>query len=451
MTSRPSHYIQAALSVLFFIAVFCFYTFAYSGHMAMQEQFQLWLCTSDYLQEHLYAGGLIVYMGEWVAQFFYSPVIGATILAAILLGIQANTWRISRSKNHVLYPLSFIPSICTLAVMTDGNVLTSLPVGMLLWTSAIALICSIRGKGLQYACAIVIFILLGYISTPSQYSYYRQAEMPASVMLIPILSALFTDIALRFLPSSKKSPAITYAILTIVVAIAGWASIASGMETDEEHFLRYDQMARHERWDDIIDKARNEGVHDTYSAVYVNIALAIKGQLADNLSLAVAPHGVNSLLPEYRGEWHKALPVAEAFYYLGMVNTAQRYTFNAHEAIPNMNKSARCFKRLAETNIINGHYEVARKYLQLLSHTLFYRTWAEKALECLEHRNIDVHPMWHYLRTVQTDDDYLFSSKRGVQLASLIKANKDNYIASQYIVAYSSLVPTTDRPTSNKE
>ena len=66
-----------------------------------------------------------------------------------------------------------------------------------------------------------------------------------------------------------------------------------------------------------------------------------------------------------------------------MINTAQRFTFEAMESIPNFNKSSRCFKRLAETNLINGQYEVAAKYLRALRKTLFYKDWAEEAMTYL--------------------------------------------------------------------
>ena len=94
-------------------------------------------------------------------------------------------------------------------------------------------------------------------------------------------------------------------------------------------------------------------------------------------------NGTEGLLPEFQRDFTSPLPTSEAYYHLGMVNTAQRFTFEAMEAIPNFNKSGRCFKRLAETNLINGQYEVAAKYLRLLRKTIFYRDWAEDAMTYL--------------------------------------------------------------------
>ena len=57
--------------------------------------------------------------------------------------------------------------------------------------------------------------------------------------------------------------------------------------------------------------------------------------------------------------------------------------FEAMEAIPDYKKSGRAYMRLAETNLINGQYAVAAKYLRALQHTLFYKKWATNAMSYL--------------------------------------------------------------------
>ena len=56
-----------------------------------------------------------------------------------------------------------------------------------------------------------------------------------------------------------------------------------------------------------------------------------------------------------------------------MITVAQRTVFEAQEAILDFQKSGRCYQRLAQTYLILGNYEVARKYLIALQKTLFYR------------------------------------------------------------------------------
>ena len=51
-------------------------------------------------------------------------------------------------------------------------------------------------------------------------------------------------------------------------------------------------------------------------------------------------------------------------------------------------KSARCYKRLAETNIVNGDWSIARKYLKALQHARFYKKWASETLALLDSGDI---------------------------------------------------------------
>ena len=76
------------------------------------------------------------------------------------------------------------------------------------------------------------------------------------------------------------------------------------------------------------------------------------------------------------GSVSSAFMVSDMAYLLYWTNISQRAAFEAMEYIPNYNKSGRALKRLVETNIISGHYDVARKYISILENTTFYRRWA---------------------------------------------------------------------------
>ena len=73
---------------------------------------------------------------------------------------------------------------------------------------------------------------------------------------------------------------------------------------------------------------------------------------------------------------------SELYFLMGMVNMSQRAAFEAMEAVY-CNKSARALKRLAETALITGEDEVARKYISILDETLYYSKWAREARQYL--------------------------------------------------------------------
>lgn len=65
------------------------------------------------------------------------------------------------------------------------------------------------------------------------------------------------------------------------------------------------------------------------------------------------------------------------YYYLGYVSGAQREAFEYNEPSEGM-MVPEAVKILALTNIAQGNYSVAEKYINYLSHTLFYSDWAEQ-------------------------------------------------------------------------
>lgn len=132
---------------------------------------------------------------------------------------------------------------------------------------------------------------------------------------------------------------------------------------------------------------------DIAAAAYAALGhLPKTGALGDHLFEHIQG-GPSGLFPKFAKSALTPLPASEVFWQLGMVNACQYYTFEANEAIADFQKSVRCYKRLAQTNIVNYDYDVARKYLHALEHTLFYRGWARKTLAMLkDETSIDSDP-----------------------------------------------------------
>jgi hypothetical protein len=93
---------------------------------------------------------------------------------------------------------------------------------------------------------------------------------------------------------------------------------------------------------------------------------------------------------------------------------------------------------LAQTNLINGSYEVARKYLMALQKTLFYRDWANETLSLLgNEKSIAKHPEYGHLRQSAYKENFFFSDHVTPEmLESLYNCNTENRLAYQYLLAY---------------
>jgi hypothetical protein len=232
----------------------------------------------------------------------------------------------------------------------------------------------------------------------------------------------------------------------VLVAIVMGSLIWKNSNFKAEKVMQYDFMACHQQWNRILETINVEKPNNQIGVTVQNLALAMHGVLLEHMS-EYNQNGIAGLLPDVKEDATSPLPTAEAFYQLGMINVAQRTVFEAQEAILDFQKSGRCYKRLAQTNLINGQYEVARKYLLALQKTLFYRDWANETLPLLgNEKAIANHPEYGHLRQYAYDADFYFGDHVTPEmLESLYFHNTDNRLAYQYLLAYYLLTGDRER------
>ncbi len=499
------YFSKGVFSLVFVIAVFLFFAISYSSHLHYQEQFQLFLFDTWYWQERIsIPGGLADYIGEFITQFYYNNWLGAVFISLLLIIVQRLVWSISKSfrRTDSFYLLTFLPSIAMWAFLCDENAMLSLVIAVIIGlayvlllhcisTTYIRILCSIVLLPLLYWCIggafyiaviLIIFhewfiawkakkvsfvflftIILIAVSTACpllaqrwvQYplinlfagiNYYRfPAVFPYIEFVTFFLTAFIPPLFIILPVTLKKHNNIAIvAQLVFVIAIAYLLGSIT-INTDKEEALEYDYLARTQKWTEIIKKAQKKNPTSPFSVTCLNLALAKTNQLGDRM-FTFYQNGVEGLLPVFQRDFTSPLPTSEAYYHLGMINTAQRYTFEAMEAIPNFRKSARAYKRLAETNLINGQYEVAAKYLQALSKTTFYKKWAKDTQTYLYNEDkINNHPEWGKLRRLRYQEDFLFSpTEQDIMLGLLVQHNKENKMAFEYMLAHTLLNKNID-------
>ena len=150
-------------------------------------------------------------------------------------------------------------------------------------------------------------------------------------------------------------------------------------------------------------------------------------------------NGPDGLLPGFEGDYTNPVSTGEIFWHLGMVNTAQRYAFEAQEAIPDFQKSARFYKRLAETNLVNGDTAVAMKYLKTLEHATFYRAWARETKALVADGTLfEKRPELARVRDLRLQEhDFLFSEDEMDSMLGLLNVeHPENAMALDYLLAW---------------
>ena len=476
MRKSLSRYWKVGLTVLFGLAVFLFWQYRYPFVLAYQEQLQLFLFDDDYFCERMSEpGGLARYIAEFMVQFYNLVTIGAAVIALLFVLVQRLMWRLMSSKTDGSYLLSFLPVVLLWYAMGDESVMLTYVIALIMALSVALAWSRWFADGVlwkKFIVALVIIPMLYWLIGPMVLlvalmmmpwlvsvsavvyalglmllsahflpfpmmrvmlgiSYYRiPVTLPYMLMVIPVVAAFITwSSRMDWLRWKYMGP------LSVGVLVLGLLFVPRGYDARKYRLIEYDYLVRVGDWNAIIQKAERQMPDLPMSVSATNLALGMTNQLGDR-AFDFYQRGTGGLLPRFERNFATAQLTGEIYFHLGLVNTAQRFAFEAMEAIPNYNKSARVVKRLAETNLINGQYKVARKYLQMLEKTVFYRLWAQRTMAMLgDEKAINGHPLYGMLRQYRLQDDFLFSERELDKICGqLFIHNQQNMMAAQYLL-----------------
>lgn len=456
-----------------------------------------------FLERIVLPGGLADYISEFLVQFYYMPVLGGAIIALLLMGIQTAVWGLMKQygARHDFpgYLLSFLPSIALWCAMGDQNVLLSFVVALfgalvIGWIHnrfhnrlvkvvfelvSTALVYWFLGpvvflyaalmigdtlknakqkgnvfSGIGYSVCILVLTIAWILLTTQtlQYPLYRifaglnYYRYPGAISPLPFVVMVWAVVIpfLGMIPCRQKSlqklqqSKVVIVLSYVLVIVASWFGIKASFDEMTYELIDYDFLVRTEQWDKIIEKAEKKPATTPLSVSCVNLALSQKGMLADRL-FEFYQNGGEGLFPTFTRDMTSPVSTAEIFFRLGMVNDAERYMFEAQEAIPNYRKSARLTRRIIECEIINGNYQVAAKLLRRLQKTLFYSNWANQTMALLgNEKAINQHPIYGKLRKYrEKKQDFLFSDREMDQMLGLLFLNDNhNRMAYEYLMCY---------------
>ena len=459
--------------------------------------------TGYFLERIVLPGGLADYISEFLVQFYYMPVLGGAIIALLLMGIQAAVWGLMKQygARHDFpdYLLGFLPSIALWCAMGDQNVLLSFVVALfgalvIGWIHnrfhnrlvkvvfelvSTALVYWFLGpvvflyaalmigdtlknakqkgnvfSGIGYSAVILILTVAWILLTTQtlQYPLYRifaglnYYRYPGAISPLPFVVMVWAVVIpfLGMIPCHRKSlqklqqSKVVIVLSYVLVIVASWFGIKTSFDEMTYELIDYDFLVRTEQWDKIIEKAEKKPATTPLGVSCVNLALSQKGMLADRL-FEFYQNGGEGLFPTFTRDMTSPVSTAEIFFRLGMVNDAERYMFEAQEAIPNYRKSARLTRRIVECEIINGNYQVAAKLLRRLQKTLFYSNWANQTMALLgNEKAINRHPVYGKLRKYrEKKQDFLFSDREMDQMLGLLFLNDNhNRMAYEYLMCY---------------
>ena len=471
------------MTLFFGVCVFLFWRLRYPFALTYQEQLQLFLFDGDYLSERLAEpGGFARYIAEFLVQFYNSVTIGTLIITVLLMLVQYTMGTVlsvhsgvNRENRPHCALLSFIPAIMLWYAMGDESVLLTYVVALIFALLAILgwlrlrtcrafvrwgvvavaipllywligpLVLLVAVCMMPLSMVVVAFVYAVACILASAWvlpypllrlvlgiGYYRFPEtLPYVLMALPVIIALLYYVVPR-LPKPKQWVVCAEALIVAALLLV---PKSYGFDQRKYELIEYDYLVRIGDWQGVIAKAGQRMPDLPMSVSATNLALAMTNQLGER-AFDFYQRGTQGLLPKFERNFATAQLTGEIYFHLGLINTAQRFAFEAMEAIPNYNKSARVVKRLAETNLINGQYAVARKYLKMLEKTVFYRPWAQRTMALLgDEKQINAHPLYGDLRQMQLKDDILFSDRELDKICGqLFVHNPQNLMAAQYLL-----------------
>ena len=487
--TRPQRITDLSVSLLLLVASTVYFSVWYAFHTVNLEQLQLFEGTWAYFAETVSVpGGFSDYLGRFLSQFFYHAWSGALILAGLLVLIRALLRRICTRKDAIIGAATFLPSILLMMVMClrfpTVSLLTAfcltlvavlavkgirstkarriwtlilIPVLYLLLGSLAALfaaIVAIQEHNWRFgvvallvaiACPLVASLFFPYPLGRLFYglSYYKvHVQMPVWPWVAAFLAAAV--VALAESPVLAGNDRTRRAAYAAVVIFAVPAVLLCSSRNDEQS-LRYNSLAGKRAWNRIVTEATRRAPKTYGETACLNLALCKTGHLGGHM-FEFRQDGPETLLPNENTPHHDGLSTAEIFYQLGMVNNARRYCFEALNAIPDYQKSAPVFKLLAEISLVNENFEMARKYLTTLSHTLFYRRWANERIALLKDPAGPFVPNEYIEKRYERykGEDYIFDYNHAdFSLRQLLVEHPGNLTALNYLLAWNLLQKDT--------
>jgi len=451
------------------------------------------LLTPDYFSKTVFkVGGLANYISQFLTQFFIFHWIGALIIALLVSGVQIFSFALIKkiANNNAAFVLSFLPSILAFCMLGDIELMpvclvslnlgllsalsilkiknllfqkiTLLIVGMLNFifggTISLALcfllviavdfhqnkISKIQTLIMIFASALIWFFEILIIRIYGDYSlnayikgyfYMRDPLLLANGLYLSaglIVAIVFLSNFIFKIGKNDNKFAIAFSLILIVIGI-----FQSKKSYDNcEQILEYDCLTRYQKWDEIIKLADKQMPQWVIAQNYLNLALAKTNQLSTK-AFNYQPQNSASLYVPFMRHHYMSICTGEVLYYLGLTNSARRYYSEAQGIILNKNLSSRYTMRIAEIDMLNKDYELAKKQLRMLSNTLFYKSWALERLKyCREKIEFDPKSEYSQIQKNIIENDGIEGENNFFLLVELIKKNNDNLLAWDYLLMH---------------
>lgn len=392
MKKIPKHIITAVLFLCFYAA----YRGPLSHIIAYHEQHQLFLFTKAYFEHQVHSEGFFSYLTNFLIQFFYFPLFGSAILAALIASTFLLTHALFRKiiGEEDWLCLSIFPSLALFFHTMEAS------------HTLIPVIVSVTGL-------IIANIILWF---------FRRN--------LPLLS-FFRKMSVR---NIKLRTALTAAALLLYAGL-GFSHFVKKYNRHEGITLKAAMYVQERNWEKVLEYTElylNNGMTNQLIAYFHNLALFHTNQLFYRLFEHPQQLGAQSLYFPWRGNARDTEYGHIVYECLGHINEAQHWE---SEAMVVWGETAPHLLNLAQYSIVNHQPEKAQRFINKLKHSLFYRKEALR-METIKNSG-EVEGLRNALSgIVETPARFTDFLNIGTELNYLCSQDPMNRMAFEYYMCY---------------
>ncbi len=433
------------LTTLYFGGCFIFFAFFYNYHSYYIEQMQFFRVSGDYIAGYFHKpASLSCLIGDFLTQFYFLKAGGAIIITGCLLLLW---YLIDRGFSRIFsWKYSYLLSLLVTALVTGLHFTIVYPLAATIsliialaafrfYTSLKSLTYRIIGgviliPVLYMATGFAVYLFLLVVLLYEHKIKQIKGWLEWAYRFILIMIVLIIPFSMRTLYYLTTSQAYKYPITELSMPIPNFI-FESLFSLDCEWYFNHPEKT--------IAFARKAPIKTRYVIYYYNLASAAINKLPENL-LSFNQIGLDGMfIPINENEETNYLNLLfgnEVYYFIGDINASQHYVLMANTFSPKC-ESSRMIRRMVETNIINGEYAAAGKYIKMLNQTLFYRRWAHKMEKYLFNDELCNKTPWVASKRAQMPvTDHIKSNPNSFinSLYNLLDDHPDNQAALNYLL-----------------
>lgn len=422
------YYLLPSLFVLSGLYFFLFgnYIFFY------QENMSLFVFTCDYLEQFTSKpGGLLEYTGNFLSQFYFNNIYGALIQSSVLISISVVFLKINKKLSPAgSFSLLFAVLVSCILILMQMNINYQIHNNLGFLSASLFFLISISShKKISRILILAFFPLFFFITGAfiwiylgmclSYYVLQKKVIYPVCLLTIAGLSLLlfkgiiflqpWSELLYYPLPSwdyfsnpiilwllflffvfypallklitlikIRKDFSRTISTYSVLFALALTIFLISKIYNKEVvDLFKLEKMFFAGDWNGVIEHQETYQSKNLVAEYYYNTALSENGMLCDRIFFGPQDYGTKSVMIP----WNSQISINKMFrgvyfyYSIGLINEAHRW---AYESMVIQGYRPENIKLLIKTDLINGHFKITEKYINVLKKTLHYRSWAKK-------------------------------------------------------------------------